>query len=361
MIRIAAAQEESDPNGWCRLRIEGLGFSAARPVELYFKRGGERQPFLTEQGWQQAIHWLTFNDTRLDGADLVLPIGPAQTWFLSDVATIEIGLRLPGSSAEPERARLAWPKIILDANARPAAVVAPPPVEEAPPAPAPEPPPPPLVADTPIAPLADPSPVGRSKWPWIVAVIVLAAASLLGAAYLKHWPPFATVPSAASVPPAAAPATAPAATSARVFSEDEVRKFLGANPAVPAANDEGEAYLKAGHPDLALLIYRYAQRKGDAAAAKAIGRMYDPTTYSKTTSAFDASNADQAATYYEQAAKAGDVEAEFLLGRLMAKGLTSQSDGVERGVVWLQRAQQGGNSEAAQLLTQIKGGSGSGN
>ena len=27
MIRITAAQEESDPNGWCRLRIEGLGLS----------------------------------------------------------------------------------------------------------------------------------------------------------------------------------------------------------------------------------------------------------------------------------------------------------------------------------------------
>src|SRR6185369_14788120 len=118
MIRISAAQGETDANGWCRLRIEGLGLAAAQPVELYFKRGGERPPFLTEQGWQQAQHWLTFDDTRLDGSDLVLPIGPAQTWFLSDVATVEIGLQLPGSSTEPERARLAWPKIILDANAR---------------------------------------------------------------------------------------------------------------------------------------------------------------------------------------------------------------------------------------------------
>src|SRR4029077_21139460 len=41
MIRVTAAQEESDPNGWCRLRIEGLRLSAAPPVELYFKRGGE--------------------------------------------------------------------------------------------------------------------------------------------------------------------------------------------------------------------------------------------------------------------------------------------------------------------------------
>ena len=54
------------------------------------------------------------------------------------------------------------------------------------------------------------------------------------------------------------------------------------------------------------------------------------------------------------------MEAEFLLGRLLVKGQTSQPDAVERGVVWLQRAQQGGNSEAGALLKQV-GGSGSGN
>ncbi len=226
MIRITAAQEEADLNGWCRLRIQGLDLSAPQPVELYFKRGGERQPFLTEQGWQQALHWLSFNDTRLDGADLILPIGPAQTWFLSDVATLEIGVRLPGSSAEPERARLAWPKIILDANARPAAAAAPPPEELPPPAPAPEPPaspPPPLVADTPIVPRVEPAPRRRPLWPWILLVILILAALLLAAAYLEHWPPFASEQTAASVPPATAPATAPAATTARGFNEDEVR------------------------------------------------------------------------------------------------------------------------------------------
>src|SRR5258708_12786555 len=113
MIRITAAQEESDPNGWCQLRIEGLGLSAAQPVELYFKRGGERQPFLTEQGWQQALHWLSFNDTRLDDTDLILPIGPAQTWFLSDVATLEIAVRLPAPTANPSPPPLPCPTTTL--------------------------------------------------------------------------------------------------------------------------------------------------------------------------------------------------------------------------------------------------------
>jgi hypothetical protein len=354
MLRVSATQDRSDPNGWCRLRIEGLGLTQARPIELYIRRGGERRPYLAEEGWQQDLSWLGFTDTRLEGDALVVRIGPAQTWYLSDVATVEIGVRDPSlPDAEPERARLAWPKIILDAKTRPVSAPA---VEPAPAEPVVE---TPLTAGTPIAP--PPAPARRTLWPWLAVGVVVLAGLLLAAAYVQHWPPFKEPQMAAATPgppPAAAPsapATAPSSSAARVFNEDEVRRFLATNPTPPAADTEAKAYLEAGHPDFALLIFRYAERKGDGSAAMAIGRMYDPTTYSKATSPFDSANADQAATYYEQAAKAGDVEAQFLLGRLMAKGMTSEPDSVERGVVWLQRAQQGGNNEAGKLLAQIKG------
>ena len=358
MLRISASQDRSDRNGWCRLRVEGLGLIEAKPVELYFRRGGERNPFLAELGWQQNIYWLAFSDTRLEGDALVIPIGPAQTWYLGDVATVEVGLRLPGETGEPRRARIAWPKIVLDVEARPGQPAPPPPPEpppaESPPEPAPV-PPPPLVAEAPVAPpLPQPR---RAVWPWFFAGLLVFFAAFAGLAYFKHWPPFGA-PQAAPAPAVQTPA--PPAAAARVYSEDEVRRYLGGNPAAPAAALEAKAYADAGHPDLALVIYRYAQRLGDPSASKAIGRMYDPTGFSKQTSAFDAPDADQAATYYEPAAKAGDVEAEFLLGRLLVKGQTSQPDAVERGVVWLQRAQQGGNSEAGALLKQV-GGSGSGN
>jgi hypothetical protein len=356
MLRISASQEKTDRNGWCRLRVEGLGLAEARPVELYFRRGGERNPFLAEQGWQQNLHWLAFSDARLEGDGLIVPIGPAQTWYLSDVATVEVGVRLPGEAGEPRRARIAWPKIVLDVGARPEQ--APPPPPEPPPAELPpEEPPPPLVAEEPIAPPL-PAPAWRPFWPWLLVGVVVVLAAFAGAAYLEHWPPFNAPPPAG---PPAAPAPAAPATPARVYSEDEVRRYLAGNPPAAAAAAEAKAYLDAGHPDLALVIYRYAQRLGDAAASKAIGRMYDPAGFNKQASAFDAPDADQAATYYEPAAKAGDVEAQFLLGRLLVKGQTSQPDAVERGVVWLQRAQQGGSGEAGALLAQIKGGAGSGN
>jgi len=358
MLRISASQDRSDRNGWCRLRVEGLGLIEPKPVELYFRRGGERNPFLAELGWQQNISWLPFTDTRLQGDALIIPIGPAQTWYLGDVATVEVGLRLPGETGEPRRARIAWPKIVLDVEARPGQPAPPPPLEpppvENPPEPAPT-PPPPLVAEAPVAPPL-PSP-RRPVWPWFLAGLAVFLAAFAGLAYLEHWPPF-SAPQPMPAPAAQAPAVPSA--PARVYSEDEVRRYLAGNPAAPAAALEAKAYADAGHPDLALVIYRYAQRLGDPSASKAIGRMYDPTGFSKQTSAFDAPDADQAATYYEPAAKAGDVEAEFLLGRLLVKGQTSQPDAVERGVVWLQRAQQGGNSEAGALLKQV-GGSGSGN
>jgi hypothetical protein len=358
MLRILASQDRSDRNGWCRLRVEGLGLIEPKPVELYFRRGGERNPFLAELGWQQNIYWLAFGDTRLEGDALVISIGPAQTWYLGDVATVEVGLRLPGETGEPRCARIAWPKIVLDVEARPGQPAPPPPPEpppvENPPEPAPV-PPPPLMAGAPVAPpLPQPR---RAVWPWFLAGLLVFLAAFGGLAYFEHWPPFGA-PQAAPAPAVQTPA--PPAAATRVYSEDEVRRYLAGNPAAPAAALEAKAYADAGHPDLALVIYRYAQRLGDPSASKAIGRMYDPTGFNKETSAFDAPDADQAATYYEPAAKAGDVEAEFLLGRLLVKGQTSQPDAVERGVVWLQRAQQGGNSEAGALLKQV-GGSGSGN
>jgi hypothetical protein len=354
MLRISASQEKTDRNGWCRLRIEGLGLAAARPVELYFRRGGERNPFLAEQGWQQNLCWLTFSEARLEGDALIVPIGPAQTWYLSDVATVEVGLRLHGETGEPRRVRIAWPKIVLDVEARPAQAPPPPPPPEPPAAEPPPEEPAPLVAEQPIAP-PRPAPAWRPFWPWLLVGVVVVLTAFAGAAYLEHWPPFN------AAPPANPPAAQAPAAPARIYSEDEVRRYLAGNPPAAAAAAEAKTYLEAGHPDLALVIYRYAQRLGDATASKAIGRMYDPTGFNKEASAFDAPDADQAATYYEPAAKAGDAEAEFLLGRLLVKGQTSQPDAVERGVVWLQRAQQGGSSEAGALLAQIKGGAGSGN
>ena len=82
----------------------------------------------------------------------------------------------------------------------------------------------------------------------------------------------------------------------------------------------------------------------------AIGKMYDPFTFSRETSALPAPNANEARDAYRVAAEAKIAEAQFLLGRLLSSGKTDDSDGPERGVHWLQQAADQGYDEAKKAL-----------
>jgi hypothetical protein len=241
---------------------------------------------------------------------------------------------------------------------------------------------------------------GRRSWPIFLGLgLLVILAGLAGAAYLLHWPPFdaATEPEVVTTTPPSEPATTtapspePATTTpetppasetqvapepekpaepatqpapsppARAFTEEEVRRFLDGNPDAPSAVAEAQIYMQAGHPDLALLIYRHAERNGDPAAATAIGRMYDPEGFSKESSAFPAPDADQAASYYQKGVGSGDAEAQYLLGRVLVGGKTSGATDVEQGVVWLERAAKAGSAAATELLAQLKAKTGGSN
>ena len=140
----------------------------------------------------------------------------------------------------------------------------------------------------------------------------------------------------------------------RTFTEEAVRAFLGPDPVGPATTAEAILYEEAARPDLALLLYRHAARRGDPKAAVAIGRMYDPDGFDPKKSAFAAPDADQAARFYEQAAEAGDAEAQFRLGRLLLSGRTAGDSDAERGVVWLGRAADQGHAEARAALERLR-------
>jgi TPR repeat protein len=142
-------------------------------------------------------------------------------------------------------------------------------------------------------------------------------------------------------------------TSTRAFTEEAVRFFLSTDPDGPSTLEEAALFEAAGHPDLALLLYRHAARRGEPKAALAIGRMYDPEGFEPTRSAFAAPDADQAASYYEQGAEAGEVEAQFRLGRLLLSGRTSGETDVERGALWLQRAAEQGSEAARAALEEL--------
>ena len=350
MFSIKAYQDlKVDPNGWCQLRIQGLPLTMPEALELNFKRAGSAKPFLAERGWQENDIWLPFPDVNLMEGAVVLRIGPSQTRFLSQVTTIEVGVRQLGQQADPaHRARVVWPKIILEVKDHPG--IAPASGAAEPPAPQLEEAAPAFVPDLRTVPIEarivhteaeTHSPPPRR---WLVVGLGLALIpAAIAAAYFLGLPPFKT----------AVPDGGSSIVAGRAFTEDEVRQFLAQSPDAAKSVAEAQAYQEAGHPDLALLIYRHAQRQGSPAAAKAIGRMYDPESYDRETSPFPAADADQATEYYRRAAESGDVEAQYLLGRLLVSGTTSGEDDVERGVVWLDRAAKGGQAEAAQLLSQM--------
>jgi hypothetical protein len=359
MFSIKAYQDlKVNLNGWCQLRIDGLQLSAPAALEISFKRAGSTKPFLAERGWQENATWLLFENVNASDGAAIVRIGPQQTKFLSQVTTIEVAVRQLGQQADPAyRARVVWPRIILEIEDR--AGVPPitrdealPPPDAMVPAPAPE-----LRAvaaeDRPARP-ADRPHATWTQWPFIVG-LALASATLaaLAVLYLLKIPPFEAAAPEEGAPPAAAD-TGSVPESARAFTEEEVRRFLAGKPGPAASVAEAEAYAQAGHLDLALLIYRHAERQGNRAAAKAIGRMYDPATHSREMSPFPAADADQAAEYYHRAAEAGDVEAQYLLGRLLTSGATSGESDVERGVVWLERAATSGHTEAKTLLSKVK-------
>jgi hypothetical protein len=360
MFSIKANQNPMDPNGWCQLRIEGLLLSAQEALEISFKRAGSTKPFLAEYGWQQNATWLLFEDAHaLDGA-AVVRIGPQQTKFLSQVTTVEVAVRRVGQQADrAHRARVAWPRIILETEDRSGM----PPItgEEAPAVLPPDAPVPVPAAelnaitaeDRPVC-SADRPRATRTPWPLIAGTaIVSVALAVLAVLYFLKLPPFEAT-ALEERAPLAATASGFASDGARAFTEEDVRRFLAPNPGPAASVTEAEAYARAGHPDLALLIYRHADRQGNPVAAKAIGRMYDPATYNRETSPFPAPDADQAAEYYHRATEAGDVEAQYLLGRLLTSGATSGESDVERGVVWLERAAASGHAEAKKLLLKFR-------
>ena len=342
MVRVEAEQKGDDGPGWCRLTIHGLERSAG-VVELMIRRPGASQVYLGPQGWQDSEAWLQL-PAEPDGDALLVRLGPPQTLRLAKVANLELRLRTPG---QPDRrTRLAWPRIVLPAENDAASTVGRPSEPGVPAQTAPAPAQPSAVAEVAAGGAAElraqaPSPQSHARGSAVTAWAGLGFAGVLFTAVLL------TLLLSWRTGPEPMPAPA------RVFSEESVRTFLAGEPDGPSAATEASLYEAAGHPDLALLLYRHAVRRGEPKAALAIGRMYDPEGFDPARSPFATPDPDQAASFYEQAAGTGDAEAQLRLGRLLLSGRTSGDTDAERGALWLQRAADQGNAEARAALATL--------
>jgi TPR repeat protein len=128
------------------------------------------------------------------------------------------------------------------------------------------------------------------------------------------------------------------------------RQFLASNPGADESFGLAEKFREAKQLDGAFLLLRNAAGKGNAAAALALGEMYDPATYSPETSPLPAPNPTQAAEWYKQAAEAGIAEAQYRYGVLLMSGKTEEPNGPEKGVAWLQKAADQGHQNAKEAL-----------
>ncbi len=134
------------------------------------------------------------------------------------------------------------------------------------------------------------------------------------------------------------------------ISVDAARRFVAGDPPLAPTQAMAKRYLDAGNLDGAFLLLRHAAGKGDAQAAAALGRMYDPATYSAQTSPLPAPNPAEAARWYRAAAESGDAEAQYRYGMLLRSGRTEEPNGPEIGVQWLQRAAEQGHEGARKAL-----------
>ncbi|MDF2766624.1 MAG: hypothetical protein K0S81_3619 [Rhodospirillales bacterium] len=345
MLRIQAEQTAEDGPGWCRLRLDGLDHRFG-PVELMFRRAGGSRNYLARSGWADSEEWLELPAAR-DGTASVVRLGPPLTLALGKVSTVEVRARVPGGP--DQRTRMAWPRIVLPAENDAASMV------ERPAEPRVAPPVATVIPPAPKPPDAQrwKSPPPRAQAPSVQSSSGRSATTYAGigiAGVLLLVILLAAVMTWRSEPNPVLPAPAPA----RTFTEDSVRAFLADNSDGPSATAEAALYEAAGHPDLALLLYRHAARQGELKAALAIGRMYDPEGFDASRSAFAAPDAAQAARYYEQGAEAGDAEAQYRLGRLLLSGRTGGDSDAERGALWLRRAAGQGHAQARAALAALQ-------
>lgn len=383
---IAIDQPSTLKPGEALLAITGQPNLDPATVRLAVEQAGKSR-FLQEHGtgdaWGTTRTWLEPEDAWREGERLHVVLGPTATWNL--MANVTYLVHLGDDAGElPTPERMAWKAIRLPSDA-PAPLEARPPrpraaqasavaAEVMPAAPAEE----PAVADE-VMPEqgnldtggAEPitstqaeaeEPRRRSlRLPLVLVagVLLLACAgvivwrmSLLDTAVTNANTEAAATGGTSSTSPAS-PVSPPSGT----LDVASARAYLQQKPMAETAFAASQTYLGAATPDAlqgALLLLTYAAQAGNAGAATAIGKMYDPETFSPTSSAVGAADPEKAYLWYDRGASANDPEALYRLGQLMIKGrVDGPGISPEAGIRMLEKAAGLGHAEAKVALEKL--------
>ena len=120
-----------------------------------------------------------------------------------------------------------------------------------------------------------------------------------------------------------------------------------------AANATARQLAERGKSDLALLVHQHAARAGYTDSHLAVARMYDPDTWSAQSSPLPQPDAETAGYWYEPAARAGNLEAQRQLGKILV-AMHPRGFQREKGKEWLGKAAAAGDASARALLDTTK-------
>ncbi|MGD0106625.1 MAG: hypothetical protein ABSC06_21685 [Rhodopila sp.] len=336
------------------------------PATLQFSVENPPRGFMQEHietPWGTTHAWLSPAAATSVADGLELTLGPDRTWFMRPNVTYVMRLR-DAAKPSPLTLRIAWkgirmpsqaPGRLADPAPKPAGddtAKPPEPPAEAIRAPPPVVPEPPTVKAPPVV-----ARQGRNRLALVgvVAVLLLLAAGVLAWLYLNRTPSPVTPTPPVVAPP---PQTPPPQTSPTVLGAASARAFLQTGQGAPETYGEAQRYLKDGSPDAlqgALVLLGRAADAGSGPAQTALGRMYDPDTFSPQTSAMKAPDPEKALLWYQRAAKSNDPEGLYRLGRLLLSGRAAAPGlGPEQGAASLQRAADLGNKDAQAEIDKLR-------
>jgi hypothetical protein len=130
-----------------------------------------------------------------------------------------------------------------------------------------------------------------------------------------------------------------------------VQRYLATNPPASDLYSQAKAREATGDCEAAILLYERAA-SADPMIAAGIAARYDPATF-EGSSCIAAPDPESALVWYEDAARAGDQNAQRRLGQMLVEQAGS---GVlhEEGRDWLRKAAAGGDESARRLLEALE-------
>jgi hypothetical protein len=307
--------------------------------------------------WGTTHAWLRPAEA-INGADgLELTLGPDRTWFMRPNVTYVLRLRDATQSA-PLMLRIAWKGIRMPSQAPSKLPEVPQRIDDANAGAKPPEPPTEEIRSPELErqnTIQSPVEIAQSSGSTRI-LVVWAALALLLIGGVTAWFLMNTKPTPVAVVPSPTPPRQEAPSGP--LGAASARAFLQTSPGSQETFGEAQRYLKDGSLDAlqgALVLLGRAAEVGSGPAQTALGRMYDPDTYTPQTSAMKAPDPDKALLWYQRAAKSNDPEALYRLGRLLLSGRASGPGlGPEQGAADLQRAVDLGFKDAQAEIDKLR-------